>query len=215
MKCQNCNNEVADSALTCSHCGRLIAVDPGQANKIFTDTASQMAQASSNVIGNLAATGEEAIQELRDISHNSGISQLTASQISPIRDMFKQLNELSSDAKTPDEKLLLKSNALYGANSNYMQNASIELTNKRILFYENVSTRSGLVNFFSAFMSRSFSFAVKLSQIESLERCEVNYNPGHKIYLINKRHFVIQCSKYAQFDRLLRQLLDDPNRQLD
>ncbi|MBQ7529493.1 hypothetical protein IJT10_06285 [bacterium] len=215
MKCQNCNHEIADSALTCSYCGKLVAVDSREANEIFADTASEMAQASNNVIGNLAATGEEAIQELRDLSQTSGISQITASQISPIRDMFRQLNELSSDAKTPDEKLLLKSNVLYGANSNYMQNASIELTNKRILFYENVSTRSGLVNFFSAFMSRSFSFDIKLEQIENMERCEVNYNPGHKIYLINKRHFIIQCSKYAQFDRLLRQLLDNPNRQPD
>ncbi len=89
-----------------------------------------------------------------------------------------------------------------------MQSAKIELTPWRLIFYEHMNTRSGLLNIVTAAIAPRYSFSIALKRILEIKNYEVNYNPGHLLILEEDEQIIIQTQDYFRFDKALRIAVD-------
>ena len=122
----------------------------------------------------------------------------------PINEALRAISKMQTDAKHPGERLLFRGVGSYGANPSYLQNATLELTPERLLFYETVMTRSGLLNIVTALMAPRYSFSIYLNQIAKIVDTELAYRPALTLYLSSQERLVVQCNDQARFARELR-----------
>ncbi|MGM9998812.1 MAG: hypothetical protein ACI38Q_05410 [Candidatus Bruticola sp.] len=217
MICKNCHSEVNDSSITCSVCGKQLVIDQDEASAILGSTVRNVTPASVEVVGELISTTAEAALELQEyLSIKQQLKNFAAIQAMPMLKALNTINSLPTDAKLPGESLLVSTAVMYGATSSYMQNAKLELTPRRLLFYEQVNTNSGLLNIATALMTPRFSFSLALKQIIEVKNCEINYNPGHLLKLVNDEQLLLQATDYPRLDKALRAAIDtiktNPNR---
>ncbi|MGM9993097.1 MAG: zinc-ribbon domain-containing protein [Candidatus Bruticola sp.] len=217
MICKNCHSEISDGSITCSVCGKQLVVSSDEAGDILEWTVKNATPASAEVVGELLSTTAEAALELQDyLSIKQQLKNFAAIQAMPALKALNTINNLPTDAKLPGESLLVSTSVMYGATSSYMQNAKLELTPRRLLFYEHINTSSGLLNIATALMTPRFSFSLALKQIVEVKNYEVNYNPGHLLKLVNDEQLLLQAADFPRFDKALRAAIDtiktNPNR---
>lgn len=211
MICSNCHKEVTDfSAITCPECGKQLIMEPSHAEAAINGTLEGAASFTEEAAADFAQKMNEAGQELREcFSLKKQLSNLAAIQTAPLQATMAKIKDMPSDAKKPGEKLLYKDAALYGANSGYMQNANIELTPERIIFYEHVFTGSGILNVMTSVIAPRYSFSLQLTDIAKIQVKEFNYRKGHLLTLRNEEQMILQCSNHSKFDAALRIALDN------
>lgn len=209
MICTNCHHQVDDDSLTCPICGKQLILDRTEANKIIGATVQSSVPASIEVVSELMSNTAEAAKEIQEyLSIKQQLKNLAAIQAQPILTALNKINSLPTDAKHPGEALLFSSPVTYGGTLAYMQTAKLELTPWRLIFYEHMNTRSGLLNIITAAMAPRYSFSVALKRIMEIKKCEVNYNPGHLLLLEDNEQIIIQTQDYFRFDKALRIAVD-------
>ena len=209
MICTNCHNQIEGDPLTCPVCGKQLILDKAEASKIIGATVRNSVPASMEVVTEFMSNTADAAKDLQDyLSIRQQVKNLAAIQAQPILSALQKINTLPTDAKHPGEALLFSSSAVYGGKPAYMQSAKIELTPWRLIFYEHINTRSGLLNIVTAAIAPRYSFSIALKRIIEIKNYEVNYNPGHLLILEEDEQIIIQTQDYFRFDKALRIAVD-------
>ena len=219
MICTNCHHQVDEDSLTCPICGKQLILDKAEADRIIGATVQNSVPASMEVVTELMTATAGVAKDLQEyLSIRQQVKNLAAIQAQPILTALNKINALPTDAKYPGESLLFSAPAVYGGTTAYMQNAKIELTPWRIIFYEHMNTRSGLLNIVTAVIAPRYSFSIALKRILEIKKQEVNYNPGHLLILEDNEQIFIQTNDYFRFDKALRIAVDtiktNPNKVL-
>lgn len=209
MICTNCHQQIDEDSLTCPVCGKQLILDKAEAGQILGATVQNSVPASVEVVTELMAATADAAKEIQEyLSIRQQLKNLAAIQAQPILTALNKINALPTDAKYPGESLLFSAPAVYGGTTAYMQNAKIELTPWRLIFYEHMNTRSGLLNIITAAIAPRYSFSIALKRILEIKKQEVNYNRGHLLILEDNEQIYIQTNDYFRFDKALRIAVD-------
>lgn len=219
MVCTNCHSQIDEDSLTCPVCGKQLILDKAEASNIIGATVRNSVPASMEVVTELMSNTADAARDIQEyLSIRQQLKNLAAVQAQPILTALQKINALPTDAKHPGETLLFSASAVYGGTAAYMQSAKIELTPWRLIFYEHMNTRSGLLNIVTAAIAPRYSFSIALKRIIEIKKCEVNYNPGHLLMLEEDEQIIIQTQDYFRFDKALRIAVDtirtNPNKVL-
>lgn len=219
MVCTNCHSQINEDSLSCPVCGKQLILDKAEASNIIGATVRNSVPASVEVVTEFMNSTADAAKDIQEyLSIRQQVKNLAAVQAQPILTALQKINALPTDAKHPGEALLFSASAVYGGTTAYMQNAKIELTPWRLIFYEHMNTRSGLLNIVTAAIAPRYSFSIALKRIIEIKKYEVNYNPGHLLILEEDEQIIIQTQDYFRFDKSLRIAVDtirtNPNKVL-
>ncbi len=209
MICPNCRHEINAGAVTCPVCGKQVVIESNKADQILSDAVLNVMPASNEAAAEFLKQTGEAAKDLGEfLSIRQQLKNFAAVQSQPFMQALRTVNEMPTDVKTSKEQLLFTGPVLYGGTSAYMNNAKLELTQERLIFYEHVFTNSGLVNIITANIAQRYSFSIYLKQIIGVENIEVNYRPGLLLKLTQEEQTIVQANDHFKFERSLRWALD-------
>lgn len=209
MICTYCHHQIDEDSLICPICGKQLILDGAEASEILGATIKNSVPASMEAVSELMSNTADAAKEIQEyLSIRQQVKNLAAIQAQPLLTALNRINALPTDAKHPGETMLFSSSITYGGTPAYMQNAKIELTPWRLIFYEHMNTRSGLLNIITAAIAPRYSFSIALKRIIEIKKYEVNYNPGHLLILEDDEQIIIQTQDYFRFDKVLRIAVD-------